>query len=177
MTESPHNPAEPKKSGGAGRIIRLVVSALFALGVIAGVGTFAYNKLTEADRDKSGNVTSQGKVDVTDLAAGDCVVENLAEKEFLRVEVAPCAKAHFFETYATYELEDGDFPGEEQLDQLAGQGCYDRFADFVGVSYDDSELEMSYLMPAEETWSSDRGVACLITANGESTGSLKAAKR
>lgn len=176
MTETPSSPVEPK-GNGAGRIIRLVVSVVFALGAILSVGTFAYNKLTEADRDKDGNVTSQGKVDVTDLKAGDCVVEDLAKDEFTRVKVAPCSKSHFFETYASFELEDGDFPGDEQVDQLAGQGCYDRFAGFVGIAYDDSELEWSYMMPAEETWSSDRGVACLITANGASKGSLKGAKR
>jgi hypothetical protein len=178
MTETPNNPVEqPSKGKSAGQIIRLVVSILFGISAIAGVGSFAYNKLTEADRDKDGNVTSQGKVNVTDLKAGDCVVENLGEKEFQRVEVAPCAKPHFFETYATFELEDGDFPGDEKVDELAGQGCYDRFTDFVGISYDDSKLEWSYMMPAEDTWASDRGVACLITEEKAIKVSLKGAKR
>ncbi|GAA3529435.1 septum formation family protein [Aeromicrobium panaciterrae] len=176
MTETPSSPTEPKKNG-VGHIIRLVVSVVFALGVIASVGTFAYNKLTEADRDKDGNVTSQGKVSVDELKAGDCVVENIAEKEYARVEVAPCAKEHSSEIYATFELEDGDFPGDKQVDELAGQGCYDRFETFVGISYDDSALDMTYLLPLEDSWDVDRGVACMVMADGATTGSFKGAKR
>lgn len=178
MTETPNNPVEqPSKGKSPGQIIRLVVSVLFTLGAVAGIGSFAYNKLTEADRDKDGNVTSQGKVKVTDLKAGDCVVENLSEGEFARVEVAPCAKAHFFEAYATFKLAEGDFPGDDQVDQLAGDGCVDRFADFVGVAFDESKLEMTYMTPLKETWESDRGVACLITEEAATKGSLKGAKR
>jgi hypothetical protein len=178
MTETPNSPVEqPSKGRSAGQIIRLVVSVVFGLSAIIGIGTFAYNKLTEADRDKDGHLTSQGKVNVTELKAGDCVVEDLSEGEFTRVKVAPCAKSHFFETYATFKLADGEFPGDEQVDQLSGQGCVDRFADFVGVSFDDSKLEMTYMTPLEETWDADRGVACLITEEAATKGSLKGAKR
>ncbi len=86
-------------------------------------------------------------------------------------------KAHFFETYATFKLPEGDFPGDEKVDELAGQGCVDRFADFVGVSFDDSKLEMTYMGPLEDSWDFDRGVACLLTEEAETKGSLKGAKR
>ncbi|WP_332643674.1 septum formation family protein [Aeromicrobium sp.] len=178
MTETPNNPVEqPSEGMSVGKVVRIVVVALVSLGVLAGIGGFAYDKLTSADRDKTGAITSQGKVDVTDLKAGDCVVENLVEGEFTRVEVAPCAKAHFFEAYATFKLPAGDFPGDEKVDQLAGDGCYERFEDFVGVSYDDSELEMTYMSPIGDTWSMDRGVACLVTEEAATKGSLKAANR
>jgi hypothetical protein len=178
VSETPNNPVEqPSKRKSAGSIIRRVISGIATVAVLASIGGFAYNKLSTADRDDKGNLTSQGKVDVDDLKSGDCVVENLAEGEFTRVEVAPCAKPHFFEAYATFKLAEGDFPGDEKVDQLAGDGCYERFADFVGVSYDDSELEMTYMTPLEDTWSIDRGVACLITEESATKGSLTAAKR
>ena len=175
---SENNPVEPTPAkAGAGVIVRRAISGVLTLGVVAGGVGFVSNKLTEADRDKDGNITSQGKVTVDKLKAGDCVVENIAEKEYSRVEVAPCAKEHSSEIFATFELENGDFPGDTKVDELAGQGCYDRFESFVGISYDDSKLDMTYLLPLKESWNVDRGVACLVMSDGVVTSSFKGAKR
>lgn len=161
----------------AGQTIRFIVALLFGLAAVAGIGYAAYNKLTEADRDEAGNLTSQGKVNVTDLKAGDCVVDDLAEGEFTRVKVAPCAESHFFETYATFNLPKGDFPGDEKVDKLSGEGCLKKFAAFVGIPYDDSKVDMTYMAPVESTWDINRGVACIITEGAQTSGSLKGAKR
>lgn len=161
----------------AGQMVGIIVSVLFGLAVVAGIGYTAYIKLTEADRDTAGNLTSQGKVNVTDLKAGDCVVDDLAEGEFTRVKVAPCAESHFFETYATFNLPKGEFPGDERVDKLSGKGCLKKFAAFVGIPYDDSKIDMTYMAPVESTWDINRGVACILTVGVETTGSFKGAKR
>lgn len=161
----------------AGKMVRIIVMIVLGLAAVAGVGYGAYLKLTEADRDANGNLTSQGKIDVTDLKVGDCVVDNLAEGQFTRVKVAPCTQSHFFETFATFTLPKTDFPGDEQVEKLSGKGCLKKFAGFVGISFDDSKIDMTHMAPVESTWDINRGVACILTEGVETTGSLKGAKR
>ena len=54
------------------------------------------------------------------------------------------------------------------------------FADYVGIGFDASRLEMFYLYPSEETWGrGDRQIACIVTApaGGELTGSVAGTAR
>ena len=48
---------------------------------------------------------------------------------------------HDYEVYHAFELNLPTYPGEEQVAALAGGGCLDEFAGFVGVPYDRSVLE------------------------------------
>ncbi len=122
-------------------------------------------------------MTHAGDVKATDLRPGDCTADDLAEKKYTTIKVTPCDSAHYSETYATFALEDGDFPGQDEVDRLAEGGCVKRFARYVGVPAADSELDIFYLRPFESSWSQDQGVACLVTTGSQISESLKSSKR
>ena len=100
-------------------------------------------------------------VDVAEIKAGDCFLEDFGE-ERSRVKTVPCDEVHVYEVYARFELSDGDFPGDAELVRLSSEGCQERFARFAGVDHDETSLEVTYLFPSQESWESadDRAVTC-----------------
>lgn len=76
----------------------------------------------------------------------------------------PCEEPHVNEVYATFDLPDGDFPGRQELEELSEDGCMERFAEYTGVGYYETSLEVSYLFPTRESWSmGDRAVICAVS--------------
>lgn len=88
--------------------------------------------------------------------------------EVAEVPIVDCGAPHDNEVYATFELPDGQYPGEEQVVRLAEQGCLERFEGYVGTSYEQSELSLFTLFPTEETWTAadDREVVCAVFLDG-----------
>lgn len=162
------------RNHGKGRAIAaLVICALW----LAATAVIIIVALTgRADRDSTGKVTGDGSVDVTKIQVGDCLKDNVAGEESAAVNVVPCSKTHLYEAYANFTLPDGDYPGDDEVVAAAEQGCVDRFESYIGIGYDDSEIDVTYLHPLDDSWKIDRGVTCLATEGG-STGSLKGAKR
>lgn len=96
----------------------------------------------------------------------------------------PCSEGHAQEAYALVPYEggeddSGEYPGEETLSQFADGACAEEFHSYVGVSYLDSSLFFTYLLPSPRSWEEDdRGVLCLVTTTGETlTGSVKGTER
>lgn len=99
-----------------------------------------------------------------DLQLGDCFnAPGTAEVE--RVTVVGCSDEHQFEIFHTFELEDGPYPGAEQLEDEWIQGCLTRFEAFVGATFDESTLDISAIFPTRESWNElgDREVLCSVT--------------
>lgn len=146
----------------------LLIAAAFA----AGVNT------TPAERDSAGDLASRGDVRVEEIQVGDCLENDLGEDVALStVEVLPCDEAHQLEAYANFMLPEGSWPGQDEIDRLSEGGCVKRFGTFVGMDFNESELEMVYLRPYEEGWAVDRGVTCFISTGSQTTGTLRLAER
>lgn len=139
----------------------------------------------ERDED-TGQVKEGGEYDVFQLKVGDCL--NLGEEgELSEAAVVPCDQPHTEEIYHEFELPDGDWPGDDALNTSADEGCYDAFAEFAGIAYEDSSLDYFFLSPTESGWNdpsvADRLVQCLIFEPDENddavevTGSLRGAAR
>ena len=114
------------------------------------------------------------------LLVGDCM--NAADLGTLveTVPTVPCADAHDSEVYAVTDVADGDFPGDDALAAQADEFCLSEFEKFIGLSYQESEIELSYLTPTEQSWNelNDRELLCfVIDTAGDVTGSLKGAAR
>lgn len=151
-------------------VIGLWIAAIVVAALVGAFGT--------AERDTAGTVTTRGDVPVAELRTGDCVAKEIGEDvEMLTLEVIPCDEPHSYETYSTFVLPEGDFPGQKEVDRLAEGGCVKRFENFVGLSYDDSKLELFYMRPFAEGWAIDRGVACLLVNETRAAGSLKGVAR
>ena len=164
------------RNHGKGLVIAaFVVVAVWIMVIVAVV---LVTIVGAAERDTSGTVTSRGDVPVAEVRTGDCIAKEIGEDvEMTTLELIPCAEPHSYESYATFLLPDGDFPGQKEVDRLAEGGCIKRFEDFVGLNYEESEIDMFYMRPFSEGWAVDRGVACLLVNEPRAAGSLKGVAR
>ncbi|WP_250445914.1 septum formation family protein [Actinotalea sp. C106] len=135
----------------------------------------------EPERDaETGEITEASDADVFAIRVGDCLESAEMGTEVSSLPTVPCDQPHDSEAYASTMLDDGEFPGLDEVGTVANDYCLEEFATFVGTDYYDSELEMSTLSPSEDTWTTldDREVLCLVLdMEGGVTGSLKGAQR
>lgn len=81
----------------------------------------------------------------------------------LSESIVPCGERHDDEVYAVFDLDVGEYPGETALQLAADEGCRARFADFIGISFDESILEISSLWPSQSAWlDGDRRISCVV---------------
>ena len=136
--------------------------SVIAWGLIIGVAAI-YSFFTDSRRDNSGEVVAEGRESVFDLRVGDCISEMKDEGEVGTTTVVPCADSHDYEVFANFDLEAAVFPGQEAVSKLAGEGCKARFEGYFQVAYEDSELDISWLSPSQDSWTrgADRSAVCL----------------
>lgn len=144
------------------RVLPTLVLLALAATVLAGCGS------------EKGNVFS--------LEAGECFDDpDLSAEGISDVDKVDCAEPHDNEVFATFDLPGDDYPGDEQVRELAFTGCEERFADYVGIDYASSVLFIFPIFPTEETWNEvdDREVICgLFDGSGEKLeGSMEGAAR
>lgn len=117
----------------------------------------------ESSRDESGEVTEGGDVGALALQVGDCVADStIGSVE--EVPVVPCDEPHRSQVIHTFDLDDGDFPGDPAMQAEAETQCTGQaFEDYVGVGFQQSELTVSFITPSQQTWDEldDREVLCL----------------
>jgi hypothetical protein len=95
-------------------------------------------------------------------AIGDCFDVRKDQSE-LREALVPCDVPHDDEIYHQFELPDGPYPGGDTLHAEALAGCVDRFADFIGIPFDASELEVTTYHAGPDAWAAgDRVVSCSV---------------
>ncbi len=157
--------------------------ALFALGINAAVqeaesGAPLPSASSPADDDDPLPEDPES-VDVFSLAVGDCI-NDAGLDEVTDVEVIDCAQPHDLEVFSEFTLEGDDFPGADEVDTLATDGCFQAFPAFVGLTYEESVLDYTYFVPTQESWETgdDRLVSCLIgEPDVQTAGTLAGAAR
>jgi len=169
--------SDSKQRPGNGKGMAIAALIIMPIWISVIILLVVVDALDDADRDTAGIVTHSGEVSTTDLRLGDCVAENLTEKKYTSIQVTPCDTTHYFEVYATFTLDDGSFPGQDEVDRQAEVGCAKRFARYIDVPLADSKLDVVYLRPFKGSWPVDHGVACLVTTGHQLTESLKFSKR
>jgi hypothetical protein len=140
------------------------------IGTAVAVIAIVYAITMQMDQDQPAQ--AEGDVYIEDVRVGDCTAQDLP-KEVDLVDLVPCKSSHRLEVYAIFDLPAGPFPGDDRVDQLGSEGCTNRFKDYVGMSYDDSDMDFEYVTPIEEMWADDRSVLCLLDTGGMVTGSQK----
>lgn len=140
----------------------------------------------EDDDDSSYDEPGEGEKYVGDLEVGDCYQEPSADDDFVyNLAVVPCSEPHDAEVYSEFDIESATFPGDDETERIAFEGCEKRFDAFVGMAYADSVLDYYFFSPTPGTWKTgDRVVTCSViepTGEGEElkpvTGTLRGAKR
>lgn len=95
-----------------------------------------------------------------------------------------CGLAHQNEVFAIVELPKPDpkpdpkestFPSAEDLRKFGKTECPKKYKDYVGKAYELSKLEIGYIFPVQETWPSNRKLACYVfdASNRRLQGSVK----
>ena len=113
------------------------------------------------------------------LEVGDCFNEQ-SDEVVSDVPTVPCTDAHDYEVYANITIDRDTFPGEDELNKLADEGCLAPFATYIGVPFENSTLDYSYYTPTLSGWlnNDDRGVTCIVfDPAGQTTGTLLASAR
>ncbi|MFC7401328.1 septum formation family protein [Citricoccus sp. GCM10030269] len=105
------------------------------------------------------------KVSIFQLSPGQCF-DRPAEDGLYEVPVVPCEVAHDLEMYGLFQLDASSWPGSERVNQLAEEGCRDRFVSFTGAEPSESDLGYTMYTPSEGSWSEgDRQVLCALQLN------------
>lgn len=131
------------------------------------------------------SVFSSGDDGVFAIEPGECfLAPEETTAQIADLESVDCAQDHDLESYAVLEYTgtgaaEGTFPGDDSLKTFADGSCAQAFTDYVGVSYLDSGLFYTYLLPSARSWQEeDRNVLCFAMDSGRSlTGSVQGSKR
>ena len=112
-------------------------------------------------------ISACGSSNVFELEVGTCFDDEGttdASGQVASVPTVDCADPHDNEIYALFDLGGDTFPGDDATVELAYQGCYDRFEEFVGQAYETSVLEFGPFYPTGDGWNDldDREVICFL---------------
>lgn len=164
----------PARSPRTRRVVPPALLTLLAVAVVAGCSS-------GPERDpETGLLLEAGDVDVFELRVGDCVDGFDNDEQLSTIRAVPCEEEHTDEIFAAVAIpNEGDYPGDEVVVELANAGCYDEFEEFVGLPWDESELDFGLLAPTEHSWSDgDREVLCTVGhPNRSTTGTLRDSNR
>jgi predicted phage-related endonuclease len=107
--------------------------------------------------------TACSSTPANDFEAGECTNDSLSG-DVGEIDTVDCDEAHTAEAFATFDVDGDDFPGTDEIQAQAAEGCQgDRFETYVGVSYQESIFLTTALTPTQETWDNDdRMIICII---------------
>ena len=121
-----------------------------------------------------------GGASVFTLEEGTCF-DDTEETEVSSVPEVDCSEPHDNEVFAVFDYTEADtFPGSPELNAAAKDLCIAEFESYVGLSYEESALEVFPITPTQGSWDDgDREVICALYNLDLSklTGSMEGAAR
>jgi putative regulator of septum formation len=133
--------------------------AIFGVVILAGaVGGL----ITNASRSSEGDITKGGDLVSNDLRIGDCWdMKDRSAKTVDDVAGKPCAEAHEYEVIYIGRMPGEGYPTDDAFDAYVERSCVPAFETYIGRTYEDSGLDISWLYPSTDSWKSgDRTVQC-----------------
>ena len=114
---------------------------------------------------------------VATAEVGECVVTADIPDDVTDIPTVDCSEPHDGQVVGKFELDDGDYPGDDAVQTAAQEGCLTEFESFVGIAYEESSLEPSWVYPTEQTWNEvdDREVICFAISAEDATESWEGA--
>lgn len=171
-----------RQQEGTGQAVAgLVIGGLITLfGLVLIAAGFA-SGWSSADDDYGApapvSTYSAPATNIDELVVGECFDEGDEEDEAIR---QPCSQPHDAEVIARLTLPAGSYPGDKGVQKAGESGCEAEFDTYVGIPWDDSELESDFWWPDRELWNSgDRVIVCAAYGPDydQLTGSVKGTKR
>lgn len=117
--------------------------------------------------DAANNAASETsrEIDVFDLVTGDCFDEPAGEGAVSTLTRVECAEPHDAEAFLVFEIDGlAEYPGDDEIYRLTEDRCIAEFEVFVGFPYLESDLDVFYFTPTQQSWelSNDRVVQCAV---------------
>jgi hypothetical protein len=104
---------------------------------------------------------------------GDCLDVGSLATVVETLPTVPCDEPHEAEVYAVLDLESDAAYEDLAVDEVAFDECEALFADFIGVAYEESVIEIWYLYPDTTGWGAgDREVICAAAELDWDTGDV-----
>jgi hypothetical protein len=160
----------------------LTVTTLAAAGLLLS-GCSLLGQVTGGGGGTGDNPDEGTQDDVFSLVVGDCFNEETDADTISTVDIVECDVPHTWEAFASIQMTETEYPGDEPTQQQADTACNQPFIDYVGLDYEASIYDYSFYYPTQETWDDpvlqDREILCLAFADDESdiTGSVKGANK
>jgi hypothetical protein len=113
------------------------------------------------------------------LQVGDCLVDPSSEGEVSEIPVVPCSEPHTGEIFLSHTMTETALPSDAEMEGIIDETCVTQFATFVGIPYEDSVLEVSWLSPTAESWDAgDRELLCIVNGpSNQVVGTLEGSNR
>lgn len=144
----------------------LAAGAAVALAaVLSGCSLLSGMNSADVERDQdTGAAQEAGDVGIFNMRVGDCKMED-TPGSIEQTTIVPCDEPHDEEVYAEFALEDGDYPGDDAIEEISIDRCAAEFEKYVGAPYDpeNGQYEFFYFQPSPESWDqlNDRIVQCV----------------
>jgi hypothetical protein len=162
--------ARIRRSGGRGRRLAqaaLAVSACWLIAIAVAAALGLYGEL----RAGIGRSTAISQVKVS-----QCFDADLAAETLRVVRIAECGGEHTGEAYAKVKAVVSGL-STEQKGAVATQECATAFRQFIGKPYEQSQLDMYYVV-LEDHAVADGNVLCMVGRPGEQlSGSMRGTQR
>ena len=153
-----------KRTGAGGKGLAIAGIVLGALETIGWTLLVVFTVVL-ANSDTVQNAVADAVEQLPDsafhLTVGECFEPPADLSDVHSVQSTDCAEPHTAEVIGVQESTEAEYPGEESMHAAAQEFCQTAFADYVGVDFDSSELDMGYLYPTQASWGiGDRQIAC-----------------
>lgn len=181
-------PLESPAPGNKGKPSFISTAGASILGVSLVVASLVLTLLPSAIKSEprspalsGGNYDSAGaiyvEVDIRDLGPGSCMNHTEVEwGDFVHlVPTVDCAYLHDSEITSVGQLPFSAYPDEYELWEFMDSKCFESFESYVGLPYQDSNLEFSSFYPTEKEWAQgDRIFHCIVYGlDGQLIGSVR----
>lgn len=147
-------------------IAGIVLGGLWLVGLVTLIAVGLAT--SEPDRNVAGEVTSEGRISIGSLRAGDCFDGAPSEEDLAggtplySVTVKPCTAPHEAEVGAKVMLPEGAFPGDDEAFEIASGACADKLDPLLREDViDDVDLIVLYPNSAL-SWRADRSAICIL---------------
>ena len=96
------------------------------------------------------------------------------------LETTDCSALHDAEVFHLTQVTEDERPSDSELEDMGGDACLAAFEGYVGIPYEESELDYTILYPSPGSWEQgDREIICfIISGDGTDTqlsGSMRGA--
>ena len=100
---------------------------------------------------------------VLTLETGTCFDDPESFEEVTDVPVVDCSEPHDNEVIGSFDLPDGEYPGDSAVTSLAEGGCLERFEPYIGIDFPTSVYDLGWFTPSTDSWDvGDREVICFV---------------